>query len=119
MIEQKGINKITTAFFYLVVIYHLLPFSPIALYYSSHHPSANIKTQEAELLSGKIILKTAFPFAAKDKNRFDFDCNVYLPSAFNEFIVPYRKISFPVLIINYFNTPLLNCSGRGPPSFFS
>jgi hypothetical protein len=106
---------------YLIVLYYLLPFSPIYLYYVSNHKTTNTSldynfTKSTKFLSNKIELKSdAHHFVKKDKSRFDLDNNILVPANFIEFVLVYTKVKFSYLDTFHSSSLTLNNSNRGPP----
>jgi len=107
---------------YLIVLYYLLPFSPIYLYYVSNHKTTNSSlgynyTKSTKILSNKTELKSDTQhFIKKDKNRFDLDNTILVPSVdFTELVFVYKKVEFSYIDIFHSGPLILNNSNRGPP----
>lgn len=114
-------KKTLIYFSYLIVLYYLLPFSPIYLYYTSNHKAITSSidynhTKSTKFSSNKTELKNdAHYFIKKDKNRFDLDNNILVPGNFAELVFVYKKVQFSYLEIFHSDSIVLNNSNRGPP----
>ena len=118
MSTHHHIKKLSVSFFYLIVLYYLLPFSPIYLYYTAHekNPSSFHNEKGYTLSYNETFLKTNFSFSKKDKNRFDVDSSIIVPSNANEFVFTYITAVFFSFQCDHSDTLTLSNSNRGPPS---
>ena|ERR1700749_130403 len=122
MTGKKTIIKFADIFIYILVLYYLLPFSPINLYLSAHQQTTSFyeaKNEKPDVLSyNKIRVNNNTSFVNKDKNRFDVEALISIRPLLQKVSFSFVKYSFHYLIFQ--SDPLIYCnSNRGPPALRS